>query len=723
MAEQTSYISMQEAASLLGVTSTTLRNWDKAGSLKAVRHPVNNYRMYRMADVIALHNKNNLFPIAQSEVVNAPTVGHMTASQLRRVINGAHRILRNSEGNSSIIERFDELTKLLYCKTIDERRGESVFVVSNEERDKEVASRLRAFLSRLVAETPDLFPKRFSVFRLSDQSLRRLVEHLATVRLDGSGEDLKGLAYEEIIRNTFDKGDHQQFFTPKPLVEFMVEMLDWQNVKTVCDPACGTGGFLLHVNRYLRRNKKPPRLLGFEVDERLAWVSSVNLALHEASDFHVQYLPHSGSLGREVAHLIGTLDAIITNPPFGSDLSDRDALDDFQLGRGRTSRRRGVLFIERCLALLRPGGQLAIIIDDGVLNGPSNEDTRRVILEHARPFAIVSLPDTAFMPYASVKASILFLEKKGRRPTVVNPLGTFFGSAEVVGRRPNGEPLVRMNKSIGRMEPDSDLPEIVQDWRRPNEKGAGVVGSRVRTFFAPIPDIDDAEFAQAAFRLDLAFHHPSRREADEALNASTYPLRSVFELCELRNEMVVPSTELEDEEFIYIGLANIEAYSGIAAPVPADAASLKSAVKRFLPGDILFAKMRPELRKVCLVADDVEGYASAECLVLVPRRGADGSFVMRPELLALLMRSDLAYGQLVHLVIGIGRPRLSQGAVLNVKLPCPPLEQQLQLIELYQRAQAAAQALMVESEQAARKSQVLMDQANHQLVRDLLERR
>src|SRR5207248_7136490 len=132
----------------------------------------------------------------------------------------------------------------------------------------------------------------------------------------------------------------------------------------------------------------------------------------------------------------------------------------FELGKDRSSRRRGVLFIERCLETLRPGGVLAIVLDDSVLNGPANADTRRLVLRWSDPFAVVGLPETAFMPYAAVKASVLFLQKKGGRgPSMVRPGGVFFARAEAVGRKPNGDPLFRLDGTTNRMEPDSDLPE------------------------------------------------------------------------------------------------------------------------------------------------------------------------------------------------------------------------------------------------------------------------
>ncbi len=458
--------------------------------------------------------------------------------------------------------------------------------------------------------------------------------------------------------------------------------------------------------------------MGFEIDKRLAWVAGTNLSLHDAKSFNVEHLTGSGSLSADVKQWYEKMDVILTNPPFGSDLNDQKALSEMVLGHGRNSRRRGVLFIERCLDYLKPGGVLGIIIDEGALNGPSNVDVRKLILEKADLFAVVSLPETTFMPYASVKTSILFMQKKGASArNRIHAGKTFYAQADTVGRKPNGEPLFRANASTGRQELDSDLPDILQMWR------ANLDGPRDdRGYWARLPDLENGDFLGDGLRLDAAYHHPSRIEAMRTLQGSPYPLLSLGEICGLRNEAVVPARSLQEEDILYIGLANIEARSGRCSPVVVSGAGLKSSVKRFVSGDILFAKMRPELRKVCLVSGDFEeGFASSECLVLVPKRGeAAGPYVMLPELIALLLRSDLVYGQIVHQVTGIGRPRLNKSAVMSVHLPVPGLRDQQRLLDLYQRSETAARALVVESMESLKRSEEIMVDARHRLLEDLL---
>jgi len=716
-------LTLQEAAALLGVSTATLRNWDRTGVLRAVRDPSNNYRKYRREDVVAMQEQLGLptpAEIIEASRTKAPTRRPMSLAEVRRVVRSLHRVLRDGEGHSSLIERFDELTKLLYLRAHEERDPSigPLFALPHLSPASEVGHRVRAAFESLVSRNPQLFPERFRRISLSDQTIQKLAGILESVSVFNADTDVKGLVYEEVIRNTFDKGENQQFFTPRHIVEFMVEMAGESLSGLICDPACGTGGFLLSVARHAQG---PVDLLGFEVDERLAWATRMNLDMHGVSSFSVLHTPAAGSLGDQVVPYFGKVDAILTNPPFGSDLTQPEALERFELGRGRTSVRRGVLFIERCLDLLRPGGTLAIIIDDSVLNAPSNIDARRLILNRAHVEAVVSLPDSAFMPYATVKSSILFMRKRDNTTRGGNK--TFFAQAATVGRRPNGDALMRRNSETGALELDSDLPHILTAYRLATAGSGREDGNGDAVFFASIPAVDGDDFVKAGLRLDWAFHHPARRVAENALRSASFPLVRLASLCRVRREILVPARDLPDEEITYVGLANIEAGTGRAAPQTILGEELRSGVARFEAGDIIFATMRPELRKVWVVPPELdEGFCSAECLVLVPIRSGDGGYVMQPELLAAILRSDLAYGQIMHLVTGIGRPRISRGAVLNISLPLPPVEEQERILAAYRATTGEADHLISTAEQALAGAKRMREQASKDLVERLVEK-
>jgi len=663
------------------------------------------------------------------DIDNFHRANETSFGQIRSLIKILHKTMRDNEGNSSLIERFDELTKIIYCKAYDERDHKSNFIFdkSKSKQDYDRINEIRQYFKELVNRRTELFPIKFREINISDETVLQLMDILAGYRISETSEDLKGVLFEELIKNTFDKGDNQQFFTPRPIVEFMVHMIQLigDNLQgIICDPACGTGGFLLYVDKYIKEKGigSQVQLLGFEIDERLAWVAGINLDMHNAVNYKVKCLNGGGSLGKEMRNNVNSIDVIITNPPFGSDFTDQESLSYFELGRNRLSRRRGILFIERCLELLKPGGLLAIIIDDGVLNGPSNIDVRRLICQKSIPFAIISLPATAFMPYASVKASILFLEKYNEHNFFGLKEGTFFASAETVGKKPSGDPLFKYNKSSKRLELDSDLPQILTTWKNImedtffSEEKYGSIG-----FISKITNIKDKLFTKDGYRLDLAYHHPARHEAMRALKKSPYPINKLNEICDVSNELVIPSRDFAEEDITYLGLANIDSYMGTCNPLIINGSSLKSAVRRFKGGDILFARMRPELRKVCLVPENIEeGFASSECIVLTPRKSLAGEWLVLPKLLSILLRSDVAYGQLVHMVTGIGRPRINRQVILNIKIPVPPINEQNNLLELYEESEKISNSLISKSERALEKSREVIGGAHKLLVNKVL---
>jgi type I restriction enzyme M protein len=631
--------------------------------------------------------------------------------ELKRALAKIHKALRDTDANSSIVERFDETTKLLFLKLRAERltREESAFDWDPAETMPTYAARLRSSFEAAAAEQPSLFPDRFRSLHLSDEALAAAGKILASAQLQAATQDLKGYAYEEMIRHTFDKGDHQQFFTPQSIAEFLVAAMESKLVGNVCDPACGTGGFLVEL---VKRNLQVPKITGLEIDERLAWVTGINLFVHGARDFEALTIPNGGSLGKQGRSFFAQFDAILTNPPFGSDFSDLNELETYTLGKGKQTRRRGILFIERCLDFLKDGGWLGIVIDEGVLSLANATDVRDLMLSRAELKAVFSLPQTAFMPYASVNTSILIMRKTKHRATGHM---TFFARADNVGRKPNGE-LDLSYTEAGVAQLQSDLPNILSAWRAWLETGE-LIENDDNIFLAdPLALSRGPERTEN--RLDFQFHHPARAAAQAALAHCSFPLIELARLCTVRNEAIVPATDLPDQVIPYTGLAHIEARSGRAHQAQIAANSLSSAVRKYYRGDILFARMRPNLRKVALIEFEKSGYASAECVVLTVNRDVKGAVLLDPFLLATLLRSDYVFGQLMHLVAGIGRPRISRKDLLTVRIPLPPQEIQASIRELFDQSCSRSESLRREaqrltSEAGAAERSAVSDLARH----------
>jgi tRNA1(Val) A37 N6-methylase TrmN6 len=524
--------------------------------------------------------------------------------------------------------------------------------------------------------------------------------------------DVKGIAYEELIKDTFDKNDNQQFFTPRTVVDFMVDALAPKRGEKICDPACGSGGFLIATSEFIHSNfgeSAGAELRGAEIDSRMAWVAQMNLLMHGASKGRVSLLRNGGSLGLSEQSLKELpddyFDIVITNPPFGSDFSEAEHLSKYQLGKDRTSRRRGVLFVERCLRMLKPGGRMAIILDDSILSGSNNDDVRNLVLSKAVLRGVIGLPDAAFMPYATVKASILILEKK-RTSRAAAP-SVFMAAADNVGRRPNGDPqFSEMRDANGQPMLDNDLVTILDKWRVYQKKSVSFEENPPHVFECPTKDVLEKN------RFDPLFYHPWRSRADKALATSSNPICILGDLIEERNVSLVPNIEVPDENCRYVGLSNIKALTGEYEISEVRGDNLKSAVRLFRAGDIIFSKLRPELRKCSLIGgSEDDGHVSSECFVFTPRQDVRIKGETRkidPSYLAIMLRSDLVFGQIIYQCTGLGRPRVNKAAIMNLQIPMPPISKQAEIVKSYEQKWARCVRLHEESAEAARRADHLL---------------
>ena len=656
-------VTLNEAATFLGVSKATLRNWDHDGKLVASRNPINGYRQYDMEALISLKNEIN----GDDELmINTVSESKKEAEtkDIKRVVNKLHCIIRDGDANSNIVTRFDEISKLLFVRLT---QGNAVFERKQTESGSKYYERIQGEYKKLLKKVNKDIPDKFQSILLPENALVQCGKELFELTIDEYHGDVKGIAYEDTIRGTFDKSDNQQFFTPYQIVEFMVGVMEDFLTGNVCDPACGTAGFLTKINDYA-----DVKLIGLEVDERLSWVSTLNLYIHGAEKFETKCLGNGGSLGEEAEPYFGKINAILTNPPFGSDYTDENILDRFALGKEKSSRRRGILFIEQAWNLLKDGGMIAIIIDQGVLNSSTNTDVREFILSHYLVKGVIDLPESAFLPYANVSSSILILQKT---ITKQEQKRTFFAKANNIGRKSNGDDDI-IYFPDGGMKLNSDLEDILRNWYS-YMNGADTFDYK-DCFVA---NVEEYLCEDKTMRLDYTFHHPYRNESREMINNSKSPLVTLAELCVERNQNYIPAADPDATSIPFTGLANIESNTGVATQELTPAASIKSSVKRYEPKDIVFSKMRPALRKVAVMNMNKGGYVSSECTVFTVRNGEDGKPIIEPEILSAILRSDFVYGQIMSCVTGIGRPRISGKDLRKIMVPLPGKETQTKALQ------------------------------------------
>ena len=435
-----------------------------------------------------------------------------TRDEFSKLLFKCHNIIRNND-KLSPEAAFDEISKILFIKIRFERdnTGNQIFSLDTFKKDKESYERYKPkggeeFYQFLFTKTKEQFANDHlfddnAKIEIRENSFEQIVKELEIYNLSTTSDDVKGIAFEKFLGKTF-RGELGQFFTPRTIVDFMVSVLDPQEGEYICDPCCGSGGFLIKAFEYVRENiekdvetqkelikqkyygedyeklsetkkqkiedivakafaymneelnlnneKGRLRTLSFnciygtDANPRMARTAKMNMIMH--GDGHGGVHHHDGLLNVN-GIFENRFDVILTNPPFGSrvekdlKISEADRFTDqekinlyierygddykealkqvndnvgkpllslYKIDNGLTE----VLFIERCLNLLKPGGRMGIVLPEGVLNNSNLQKVREFVESRAKILLIVSIPQDVFIASgATVKPSLLFFKK------------------------------------------------------------------------------------------------------------------------------------------------------------------------------------------------------------------------------------------------------------------------------------------------------------------------
>jgi type I restriction enzyme M protein len=249
--------------------------------------------------------------------------------------------------------------------------------------------------------------------------LAKVVDLLDAVPMED--RDTKGDLYEYMLGKIASAGQNGQFRTPRHIIRLMVELTAPQPTDVICDPACGTAGFLVAAGEYLR--ERHPNLLhdtklrkhfhhgmfhGFDFDNTMLRIGSMNMLLHGVENPDIRY---RDSLSEDHAGEEEKYTLVLANPPFAGSLDyENTAKDLLQIVK---TKKTELLFLALFLRLLKPGGRAAVIVPDGVLFGSStaHKALRRMLVEEQKLDAVVKLPGGVFKPYAGVSTAILLFTK------------------------------------------------------------------------------------------------------------------------------------------------------------------------------------------------------------------------------------------------------------------------------------------------------------------------
>lgn len=427
----------------------------------------------------------------------ASDIAPIERGELISAIKKCHQTLWGG-GRMSPPTAFGELCKVIFVKISDEQKPRKTgqpyqFQIKTHEPSSRLAERINALYNEQKTKDPDVFTESIKV---DDRVLRTVVSHLESINLSKTDLDVKGVAFEQFMDGFF-KGDFGQYFTPRPVIEFIVQMMEPERDWDVLDPACGSGGFLLHALDYMRTQAgeyydrdaqaveyykywhdfASKHLYGIEINDEIARVAKMNMIVHDDGHTNVISFDALDSLDKISAHRAAfqrnRFDLILTNPPFGSTINkaEKPYLEDYYLGnahdaKGKKKPRKNqsseVLYIERIWEFLKPGtGRAAVILPDGILTNSSSQYVRDFLLERFQLLAVVSLPQCAFAHFgAGVKASILFLRKREETEKPEEDEAIFMAAPEWIGYDATGR------------KTESQFEEIVAQYRKFREDPA-----------------------------------------------------------------------------------------------------------------------------------------------------------------------------------------------------------------------------------------------------------
>ena len=240
-------------------------------------------------------------------------------------------------------------------------------------------------------------------------------------------EDVRGDIYEYLLSKLATAGVNGQFRTPRHIIKMMVEMMDPKADDLICDPACGTSGFLVESSEYLRKKKKAEVLFnaknkehymnhmfhGYDMDRTMLRIGAMNMMTHGVSNPNIEYRDSLSDQNEDKEKY----SLILANPPFKGSL-DYDIVSADLLKVCKTKKTE-LLFLTLFVRMLKTGGRCACIVPDGVLFGSSkaHKDIRKAIVEEQRLEAVISMPSGVFKPYAGVSTAILIFTKTGHGGT------------------------------------------------------------------------------------------------------------------------------------------------------------------------------------------------------------------------------------------------------------------------------------------------------------------
>ncbi len=398
-------------------------------------------------------------------------------------------------------------------------QGEMLEIADDSENDTEKDTAFARYMSdaMFLIPTPQVLQKIIT-------GLDDLYEH------DISDLDMQGDLYEYMLGKLSTAGQNGQFRTPRHIIQMMVELLQPTPEDTICDPACGTAGFLVASAEYIRSHYEDamtneqwehfsgPMFTGFDTDRTMLRLSAMNLMLHSITHPEIDY---QDSVSKQ-NQIRDKYTICLANPPFKGTIDAESINDD--LKTVTNTKKTELLFLALFLRMLKKGGQCACIVPDGVLFGSSkaHKSVRKELVENHQLRAVISMPSGVFKPYAGVSTAVLVFTKTGAGGT---------DNVWFYDMRADGFSLDDKRSEI----PENDIPDIIERFRHLEKEV-----DRQRTeqsFFVPKQEIADNDY-------DLSINKYKKVEYVPVEYPSTAEIMA--DLHELETEITKGLAELEE---------------------------------------------------------------------------------------------------------------------------------------------------------------------------------
>ena len=416
---------------------------------------------YKLRNNLTHEQPSKLIKPTSPEIVSERKTGleELNYRSFSTLLFDCHNIMRDHQGLHAD-QALDEMCKLIYTKIYDEISTPydanfrlQTWIYSSTE---ELASTVRTLYSEAKKHEMEEMEQRIrgysasrGVFRdelkINDSVIEQLVEKIQKFSIVDTKIDIRGKAFEKFLKGKI-RQSMGQYFTPDPVIRLMVGILDPNESDLIIDPACGSARFLTKCLDYVRhrhivpkfqedseidKNFREKRLHGIEISSQLCRLAMTDMMMHGDGRTNVRCTSGLASWDSYTDVVKNSFSICITNPPFGSKIREEDILRRFkfgcnQNGKGiRKGQKKEVLFLERCLELLQPGGKLAIVLPEGLLENSRDLYVRKGYREYGKVVAIIKLPSHTFVPFgANVETSVLFLRKwkDGENKTINYPI-------------------------------------------------------------------------------------------------------------------------------------------------------------------------------------------------------------------------------------------------------------------------------------------------------------